>query len=66
MPGNSDLARKITREANEYAAELKRKQPEEFGYWASLVLPDVKGSLAELEYVCNNLDPDGKLPRRNQ
>lgn len=59
MPGDTALAQKVTREANEYAADLKRKQPEDFGFWASLVLPDVKGSLDELEYACNNLDPDG-------
>ncbi|KAK9896745.1 aminocarboxymuconate-semialdehyde decarboxylase [Cystobasidium minutum MCA 4210] len=65
VPGDKALARKVTREANEYAAELKRKQPEHFGYWASLCLPDVEGSLEELKYACDNLDPDGVVLETN-
>lgn len=61
MPGDHALARKVTREANEYASALKRDQPEHFGYWASLLLPDVEGSLAELQHACDHLEPDGNV-----
>ncbi|KAL1872723.1 hypothetical protein Daus18300_004269 [Diaporthe australafricana] len=59
MPGNDDLARRVTRECNEYGAELKRQHPDKFGFWASLPLPDVKGSLEELNYASDVLNADG-------
>lgn len=59
IPGNNDLARRVTRECNEYGAELKRQHPEKFGFWASLPLPDVKGSLEELAYAFDVLNADG-------
>ncbi|OQO02652.1 hypothetical protein B0A48_12181 [Cryoendolithus antarcticus] len=46
--GNDHLAAKVTRECNAYAADLKRRKPDQFGYWASLPLPAVDESLAEI------------------
>lgn len=52
-------SRSLARSSNEYASQLKRQYPGKFGFFASLPLPDVAGSLAEIEYAFSNLDPDG-------
>ncbi|PNP49028.1 hypothetical protein THARTR1_10239 [Trichoderma harzianum] len=59
VPGNEALARKITRRCNEFAADLKRRHPDKFGFWASLPLPDINGSLVEIDYALNVLNADG-------
>src|SRR5689334_2452781 len=59
VPGDDALARNITRRCNEFAADLKRRHPDKFGFWASLPLPDVEGSLAEIEYALDTLNADG-------
>lgn len=65
VPGNDDLAIRLTRECNEYAAELKRQHPDKFGFWASLPLPDVKGSLDEIAHAFDVLDADGVAVKTN-
>ncbi|KAI8679143.1 Amidohydro-rel domain-containing protein [Fusarium keratoplasticum] len=59
VPGDDALARNITRRCNEFAADLKRRHPDKFGFWASLPLPDVEGSLAEINYALDTLGADG-------
>lgn len=59
VPGDDALARNITRQCNEFAADLKRRHPDKFGFWASLPLPDVDGSLAEIDYALSVLNADG-------
>ncbi|KAK5089922.1 hypothetical protein LTR05_000089 [Lithohypha guttulata] len=59
VPGNDENARHLTRRVNEYAADLKRRRPDEFGFFASLPLPDVKGSLEEIAYAIDTLNADG-------
>src|SRR5262249_35694385 len=49
VPGAPELA--LARVCNEYAADLTRDHPGRFGVFASLPLPNVKASLAELEYA---------------
>ena len=44
-----DLAAKVTRESNSYAADLKRRIPDKIGYFASLPIPDVDLCLEEIE-----------------
>lgn len=39
----------LTRQCNAYAADLKRKHPDKFGFWASLPLPDVAATLDEID-----------------
>ncbi|KAF2163987.1 hypothetical protein M409DRAFT_68218 [Zasmidium cellare ATCC 36951] len=59
VPGKDEEARKLTRECNEFAADLKRRNPEKFGFWASLPLPDVEGSLVEISHALDVLYADG-------
>ncbi|CAM1506171.1 Fc.00g058120.m01.CDS01 [Cosmosporella sp. VM-42] len=48
-----DLARKV----NIYGSQLKKQYPDKFGFFASLPLPDVQSSLAEIKYIYNTLKP---------
>ena len=54
-------SRELARQCNEYAAELKRKDPAGYGFFACLpdLLRDVEGALAEIKYSFEHLDPDG-------
>jgi predicted TIM-barrel fold metal-dependent hydrolase len=55
---NNDV-RALAREANEFGAKMKSDYPGRFGIWASLPLPDVDGSLKEIEYAFDKLRLDG-------
>ncbi|TDL22062.1 amidohydrolase 2 [Rickenella mellea] len=59
VKGNDALARRITRECNEYAADLKIRYPEQLGFWASLPLPDVEGAIDEIDHALDKLNADG-------
>ena len=48
VAGNDELAAKVTRDCNAYAADLKKQQPDRFGYFASLPIPDVETCLEEI------------------
>jgi 6-methylsalicylate decarboxylase len=57
--GNDNAARRLARHCNDYAATLMRDHPGRFGMFASLPLPDVDGSLKEIEYAFDTLHADG-------
>jgi predicted TIM-barrel fold metal-dependent hydrolase len=57
--GNKDISRQAARESNEYAAQLARDHAGRFGVWAALPLPDIEGSLREIEYSFDTLKADG-------
>ncbi len=57
VPGASDPG--LARACNEYAAELARDHPGRFGVFASLPLPRIDASLAELSFALDELGADG-------
>ena len=57
--GEAEATRSLTRLCNDYAARLRVDHPGRFGMFASLPLPDVDASLAEIAYVFDTLKADG-------
>jgi predicted TIM-barrel fold metal-dependent hydrolase len=56
---NPDSARRVARECNEYAAKLMADHPGRFGIFATLPLPHVAASLAEIAFALDTLKTDG-------
>lgn len=57
--GSVELARRIARDANECAAKLVSDHKGRFGMFATLTLPDLDSSLAEVAYAFDHLSADG-------
>ncbi len=49
----------MTRRVNDYGAKLMTENPKRFGYFATLPLPDVTATLAEIERSYDELHVDG-------
>jgi predicted TIM-barrel fold metal-dependent hydrolase len=57
--GNYDAARALARETNDFGARLMAEYPGRFGLFGTVPLPDVDGTLHEIEYVLDTLKADG-------
>jgi predicted TIM-barrel fold metal-dependent hydrolase len=57
--GDTDATRRLARACNEYAADLVRRHPARFGFFAALPLPDIDASFAEMAYALDELGADG-------
>ncbi|KAF3394442.1 Decarboxylase yanB [Penicillium rolfsii] len=59
FPGDDQQARTLTREVNEYMSEVCSQYKPYFQFFASLPLPDVEGSLVEIDYAVDHLGAVG-------
>ena len=57
--GSVELAKSISRDANDFAAKLVSDHQGRFGMFATLTLPDIDSSLAETAYALDQLKADG-------
>lgn len=57
--GDITKAKKLARKVNEHAAELRKRNPDRFGSFASIPLPDVGAALEEVAYAFDVLKAEG-------
>ncbi|RMZ78487.1 hypothetical protein DV737_g3873, partial [Chaetothyriales sp. CBS 132003] len=65
VANDDDLGRRLARQVNTFAADLKKRRPAKFGFFASLPAPHVDGCLAEIKYAFDTLNADGVTFKTN-
>lgn len=65
VPGDHALARQLTRDTNDEVAEICRRFPTRLGFFAVLPLPDVEGSVAEIDRALDELGAVGFVVMTN-
>ena len=57
--GDPEEARRLSRECNEFAAQMASDHPLRFGFFAAVPLPDNEGAVKEIDYAIDTLHADG-------
>jgi predicted TIM-barrel fold metal-dependent hydrolase len=57
--GDKEATRQMARECNDYGAKLVQDNPNRFGLFAAMPLPDIDATLREIEYAYDTLRADG-------
>lgn len=60
-PAGGAESASIARDLNQYCHQLCTADPDRYGYFATLCLPDVDRSLSELAHAYDELDADGVM-----
>ena len=55
----TEETRRLARAVNEHAAKMRSTHPARYGHFASVPMPDVDGTLAEIAYALDTLKADG-------
>ncbi|WP_435132290.1 amidohydrolase family protein [Actinacidiphila sp. bgisy144] len=63
--GDDAAARDLARAVNEYGAEVVKDDPDRFGHFASIPLPDVDAAVAEAVHALDVLGADGVVLMSN-
>lgn len=63
--GDDATACELARHVNEEGAQIVHRHPQRFGLFASLPLPDIEGSLREVDYAFDILNADGVVLETN-